>query len=203
MVQIKQKGVYGVETPLPRSFLGGKPSPQFGCRSCVTWSETFVCTRVGSVEWYCRIWIYVTADRFHGHVGAVTIFDLRFWFRSVEVGPTLGRYLGRSYLGRTKSKPKAKNRHGPHTAQKSEISGHIYSNSTLFLNSCTTCNNCFTFPELNQRYEIIGFISFSWTEYLHFTTRELQSLATRVQLTCSNISHHLIHFKWRFNRLGL
>jgi len=32
------------------------------------------------------------------------------------VGPTLGTYLGRSYLGRMKSKLKTINRHGPHTA---------------------------------------------------------------------------------------
>jgi len=51
-----------------------------------------------------------------------------------DLAPALGRYLGRSYPGHTKSKSKARNRHGPHTAAKSEISGHIYSNSTILLN---------------------------------------------------------------------
>jgi len=49
-------------------------------------------------------------------------------------------------MGKTKSKSKAKNRHGPHTAAKSEISGHTYSN--VFPNSFT--NECFTFTELLQ-----------------------------------------------------
>jgi len=58
----------------------------------------------------------------------------------------LGRYLGRSYLGRTKSKSKAKNRHGPYTVAKSETRGHTYSNSTILLNSRR--NESFTFTEL-------------------------------------------------------
>jgi len=35
---------------------------------------------------------------------------------AAKVGPTLGTYLGRSYLGKTKSKFKTINRHGPRTA---------------------------------------------------------------------------------------
>ena len=61
----------------------------------------------------------------------MTISGLWFWFRVAWVGPNLVRHLGRSYLGRTKSKSKAKNRHGPHTAAKSEISGYIYSKTLL------------------------------------------------------------------------
>ena len=40
----------------------------------------------------------------------------------------------------TKSKSKAKNRHDPHTAVKSENSGHTYSKSYILLNSLTTSN---------------------------------------------------------------
>jgi len=48
-----------------------------------------------------------------------------------------------SYLAGTKSKSKAENRHGPHTAAKSEIAVTHY---PILLNSRT--NRCFAFTEL-------------------------------------------------------
>ena len=57
MVQIKQKGVYGVETPLPRSFLGGIYVPWFENK---TWIYTcashyvYVCIHV-----YAYVCMYV------------------------------------------------------------------------------------------------------------------------------------------------
>jgi hypothetical protein len=57
--------------------------------------------------------------------------------RHLWVGPTQPQ---------TKSISEATNRHGFHTAAKSEISGHIYSNTYILLNSRT--NECFTLTEL-------------------------------------------------------
>ena len=54
--------------------------------------------------------------------------------------------MDRSYLGQTKSKLKAENRHGPHTVAKSGISDQIYSNYIILLNSHTY--EYFTFTEL-------------------------------------------------------
>jgi len=103
--------------------------------------EKFVCTRV---EWYIRIWICVTTDvRFCGRVGAVTTFQP---LRLISFRSRLDKPLVGLTQPQTKSIPEAKNRHGPHTAAKSEISGHAYSNSDILLTSST--NEYFTLAEL-------------------------------------------------------
>ena len=55
-------------------------------------------------------------------------------------------YLGQVVPAPNQIKIKAENRYGPHTAGKSEISGHMYPNYTMLLNSGTI--KCFTFTEL-------------------------------------------------------